>query len=130
MAPAAKGMKFPKPSEEAKAAFIEMVPDEPAVTLKPMFGQLSAFVNGNMFTFLWGDELLVRLPAADVAALKKQGGKDFSPMPGRTGMAGYVTVPGGWRAKPASSLIKKALEHTREMPAKTPKKKAVAAKKR
>jgi TfoX/Sxy family transcriptional regulator of competence genes len=124
--PAAKGMKFPKPSEEAKSAFTKLVPEEPAVTLKPMFGQLSAFVNGNMFCFLWGDDLLVRLPEPDVAALKKQGGKDFSPMPGRKGMAGYVTVPGGWRAKPATSLIKQALAHTREMPAKAPKKKAAA----
>jgi TfoX/Sxy family transcriptional regulator of competence genes len=128
MPPAEKGMKFPKPSEEAKAAFTKLVPDEPAVTLKPMFGQLSAFVNGNMFCFLWGDDLLVRLPDADVATLKKQGGKDFSPMPGRTGMAGYVTVPGGWRAKPAAGLIKKALAHTREMPAKGPMKKSAAKK--
>jgi TfoX/Sxy family transcriptional regulator of competence genes len=128
--PVAKGMKFPKPSEEAKAGFAMMVPGEPAVTLKPMFGQLSAFVNGNMFCFLWGDDLLVRLPEPDVAALKKQGGKDFSPMPGRIGMAGYVMVPGGWRAKPATGLIKKALAHTRAMPAKAPKKKAAAAKKR
>jgi TfoX/Sxy family transcriptional regulator of competence genes len=127
--PAAKGIKFPKPSEEAKAAFTKLVPDEPAVKLKPMFGQVSAFVNGNMFCFLWGDDLLVRLPDSDVAALKKQGGKDFSPMPGRTGMAGYVTVPGGWAAKSATSLIKKALAHTRAMPPKAPKKK-VAAKKR
>jgi TfoX/Sxy family transcriptional regulator of competence genes len=126
--PAAKGMKFPKPSEEAKAAFTKMVPDEPAVNLKPMFGQLSAFVNGNMFCFLWGDDLLVRVPDADLAALKKQGGKDFSPMPGRTGMSGYVTVPGGWRAKTADALIKKALMHTRAMPAKAPKKKSAAKK--
>ena len=119
-------MKMPKPSEEAKAAFSKLVPDEPAVALKPMFGQLSAFVNGNMFCFLWGDDLLVRLPESEVAALKKQGGKDFSPMPGRTGMAGYVTVPGGWRAKPASGLIKRALAHTREMPAKAPKTKSAA----
>jgi hypothetical protein len=126
--PVPKGMKFPKPSEEAKAAFTGLVPDEPAVTLKPMFGQLSAFVNGNMFCFLWGDDLLVRLPDPDVAALKKQGGRDFSPMPGRTGMAGYVTVPGGSGAKPAGDLIKKALAHTRAMPAKVPKKKVTAKK--
>ena len=121
--PAPKGMAMPRPSENAKAAFSKLVPDGPAVTLRPMFGQLSAFVNGNMFCFLWGDDLLVRLPDSEVAALKKQGGRDFSPMPGSTGMRGYVTVPGGWRAKPATSLIKKALAHTREMPAKAPKKK-------
>jgi TfoX/Sxy family transcriptional regulator of competence genes len=123
-------MKFPKPSDEAKAGFPKMVPDDPAVALKPMFGQISAFVNGNMFCFLWGDELFVRLPDPDVAELKKQGGKDFQPMPGRTGMAGYVTVPGGWRAKPANALIKKALAHTRAMPAKAPKRSKTTAKRK
>lgn len=122
-------MKMPRPSEEAKASFTKLVPDEPSVTLKPMFGQLSAFVNGNMFCFIWGDDLLVRLPEADIAALKKQGGRDFQPMPGRTGMAGYVTVPGDWRVKPApaKALVNKALAHTRQMPAKAPKKKKAKA---
>jgi len=39
-------MKMPRPSEDAKAAFARAVPDEPAVTIRPMFGQMSAFVNG------------------------------------------------------------------------------------
>ena len=76
-------MKMPKPTEEAKAAFAKLVPDEPAVTLRPMFGQLSAFVNGNMFCGLFGDQLVVRLPETDIAAVKKQGGRDFEPMAGR-----------------------------------------------
>src|SRR5258708_25177748 len=85
-----------KPSDEAKAAFSKLVPDEPAVTLKPMFGQLSAFVNGNMFCGIFGDELMVRLPDAEIAAVKKQGGRDFEPMAGHK-MGGYVVVPGDWR---------------------------------
>jgi hypothetical protein len=66
----------PKPSEEAKAAFSKLVPAEPAVTLKPMVDQLSAFVNGNMFCGLFGDELVVRLPELDIARVKRQGGRD------------------------------------------------------
>jgi TfoX/Sxy family transcriptional regulator of competence genes len=132
--PAPRGpMKMPKPSEEAKAAFSELVPDEPAVTLKPMFGQLSAFVNGNMFCGIFGEELMVRLPEAEIASVKKQGGRDFEPMAGHK-MGGYVMVPGDWRAKPAPAvaLIMKALTHTRAMPAKTsnkaPKQRAAAKK--
>jgi TfoX/Sxy family transcriptional regulator of competence genes len=121
-------MKFPKPSEEAKAAFTSLVPDAPDITLKPMFGQLSAFVNGNMFSFLWGDDVFVRVPEATLAALKEQGGRDFEPMPGRTSMSGYVTVPGGWRAEPAADLVTMALAHTRALPPKAPKKKASARK--
>jgi TfoX/Sxy family transcriptional regulator of competence genes len=116
-------MKMPKPSEEVKAAFSKLVPDEPAVTLKPMFGQLSAFVNGNMFCGIFGEDLMVRLPEAEIAAVKKQGGRDFEPMAGHK-MSGYVIVPGDWRAKPAPAvvLVKRALAHTRGMPAKAPKK--------
>jgi TfoX/Sxy family transcriptional regulator of competence genes len=128
MPPMERGsMKMPRPSEEAKAAFSKLVPDEPAVTLKPMFGQLSAFVNGNMFCGIFGEELMVRLPEAEIDAVKRQGGRDFEPMAGHK-MSGYVIVPGDWRAKPApaSALIKKALAHARAMPAKAAKKTAPA----
>ena len=60
-------MKMPRPSEDAKAAFAKLVPDEPAVTLKPMFGQLSAFVNGNMFCGIYGEELVLPYGVSDGA---------------------------------------------------------------
>ena len=131
MAPMTPGsMKLPKPSEEAKKAFSELVPDEPAIKLKPMFGNLSAFVNGNMFCGLFGEDLVVRLPDAEIQAVKKQGGRDFEPVAGHK-MTGYVMVPGAWRTKPApaAALVKRALAVTRTMPAKTPKPKAPAKKK-
>src|SRR5436305_11343521 len=118
---APKGMKLPRPSEEAKAAFAQIIPDEPAVTLKPMFGQMSAFVNGNMFCGIYGEDLVVRLPAAEIALVKEKGGRDFEPMAGHK-MGGYVMLPGDWRATPPTALIKRALEETRKMPAKQPKK--------
>lgn len=115
-------MKMPKPTEEAKAAFARIVPDEPAVTIRPMFGQVSAFVNGNMFAGIWGEELTLRLPPEEIAKIKKQGGRDFEPVAGHK-MGGYVIVPGAWRAKPPTALIKRALEEARKMPAKKPAKK-------
>jgi TfoX/Sxy family transcriptional regulator of competence genes len=122
-------MKMPRPSDNAKAAFTRLVPDEPAITLKPMFGQLSAFVNGNMFCGLFGDELVVRLPDAEIVAVKRQGGRDFEPVAGHK-MGGYVMVPGDWRARPAPAvaLIKRSLAVTRAMPAKAPKSKTSAKK--
>jgi TfoX/Sxy family transcriptional regulator of competence genes len=122
---------MPKPSEQAKAAFSKLVPGEPAVTLKPMFGNLSAFVNGNMFAGLFGEDLFVRLPDEDSAQVRKLGGRDFEPMPGHA-MKGYVTVPNTWRAKPDAAVvwIKRALELTRTMPPKVPGAKKIAAKKR
>jgi TfoX/Sxy family transcriptional regulator of competence genes len=120
-------MKMPKPSDEAKAALARVVPDEPATTIKPMFGQMSGFVNGNMFIGIWGEELILRLPEDEIARLKKQGGRDFEPMAGHK-MSGYVVYAGEWQSKPPRALIKRALEEARKMPAKTAKKKAAAKK--
>jgi TfoX/Sxy family transcriptional regulator of competence genes len=129
MSPMEPGAKMPKPSERAKAAFAKLVPDEPQVTLRPMFGNLSAFVNGNMFAGLFGEELFVRLSDSDSAAIRKHGGHDFEVMPGRA-MKGYVTVPATWLAKPgpAQGWIKEALEKTRELPPKSAAKKVPAKK--
>jgi TfoX/Sxy family transcriptional regulator of competence genes len=122
---------MPKPSEQVKAAFSKLVPGEPAVTLKPMFGNLAAFVNGNMFAGLFGEDLFVRLPDEDSAHVRKVGGRDFEPMPGHA-MKGYVTVPNTWRAKPDAAVvwIRRALELTRKMPPKVPGAKKTAVKKR
>ena len=122
-------MKMPKPSEKAKAAFARVVPDEPAVTLKPMFGQMAGFVNGNMFIGIFGDELNLRLPEDEIAKVKQQGGRDFEPMAGHK-MGGYVIYGGDWIAKPPHALIKMALEQARKLPAKSAKKTRAAARTR
>jgi TfoX/Sxy family transcriptional regulator of competence genes len=121
---------MPKPSEQAKAAFTRLVPDEPAVTMRPMFGNLAAFVNGNMFAGLFGEDLFVRLPDDQTVPIRKQGGRDFEPMPGHA-MKGYVMVPASWGSKPApvKGWIAAALMFTRGLPAKAPAAKKAAAKK-
>lgn len=121
---------MPKPSDQAKQRFSALVPDEPAITLKPMFGNLAAFVNGNMFSGLFGDGLFVRLPDSEAEPVIKKGGKWFEPMAGHR-MSGYVMVAPDWQKKPETvkPLIARALMLTRAMPAKAPKKPAAAAKK-
>jgi TfoX/Sxy family transcriptional regulator of competence genes len=121
---------MPKPSEQAKVAFTNLVPDEPAITMRPMFGNLSAFVNGNMFAGLFGEDLFVRLPDEQSAPIRKQGGRDFEPMAGHA-MKGYVTVPSTWRNQPAASKtwIAASLAFTRALPPKVPAGKKAAAKK-
>ena len=113
------GMSMPKPSDQAKAACTKLVPDEPAVTMRPMFGNLAAFVNGNMFAGLFGEDLFVRLPDAQAAPIRKQGGRDFEPMPGHA-MKGYVMVPTAWRSKPGptQAWIVESLAFARGLPAK------------
>jgi TfoX/Sxy family transcriptional regulator of competence genes len=113
---------MPKPSDAAKAAFTKLVPADPAVTTRPMFGNLAAFVNGNMFSGLFGEDLFVRLGDADADELRKAGGTDFAAMPGRP-MQGYITVPGGWAARGAATRgwVDRSLESTKKLPAKAKK---------
>jgi TfoX/Sxy family transcriptional regulator of competence genes len=112
-------MSMPKPTEQAKAAFQKLVPPDPAVSTRPMFGNLSAFVNGNMFCGLFGEDLFVRVSDEDQAKIRKQGGKAFEPMAGRA-MRGYVVVPIGWQKKPDATRawIVTALSWSRALPAK------------
>ncbi len=112
-------MTMPKPSEQAKAAFQKLVPPDPAVTTRPMFGNLAGFVNGNMFCGLFGEDLFVRVSEDDQAKVRKQGGSAFEPMPGRA-MTGYVVVPAGWQKKPDATRawIVIALSWSRTLPAK------------
>jgi TfoX/Sxy family transcriptional regulator of competence genes len=121
---------MPKPSEQAKAAFTKLVPDEPAVTMRPMFGNLSAFVNGNMFAGLFGEDLFVRLPDEQSAPIRKQGGRDFEPMAGHA-MKGYVTVPSTWPTQAAATKrwIAASLAFTRGLPPKVAAAKKSAPKK-
>lgn len=114
---------MPRPSDEAKAAFKELVPSDPAVLTRPMFGNISAFVNGNMFAGLFGEDLFVRLAAEDRERVIRKGGTDFSPMPGRA-MKDYVTVPPGWLKdrKSARGWVSQALAWTAALPPKEAKK--------
>ena len=50
-------MKIPKPSDDDRARFRSLVPEDTRVEVKPMFGNLGAFVNGNMFMGLFGPEV-------------------------------------------------------------------------
>jgi TfoX/Sxy family transcriptional regulator of competence genes len=92
--------KIPKPDEETKALFESVVPDHPNVTTRPMFGNVSAFVHGNMFMGLFGRDLFLRLSDEDRDAVTAAGGGPFEPMPGRP-MRDYVLVPGAWLEQPA-----------------------------
>src|SRR5437899_3196120 len=72
-------MQIPKPTDADKERFRSLVPDDPAVEVKPMFGNLGAFVNGNMFMGLFGADVGVKLADADQEALRKAGGGPFGP---------------------------------------------------
>ena len=113
---------IPKPDEESKAFFESVVPDHPHVTLRPMFGNSAAFVNGNLFMGLYGPDVFVRLPEDERATLTEHGGSPFSPMPGRP-MKEYVVLPEAWRGQPdrVREWARRSVEWAEELPAKQPK---------
>lgn len=64
-----------------------------------MFGNESAFVNGNMFFGLFGDDLFVRLSEEDGQELIKKKGALLEPMKGRP-MKEYFVLPKAWKDQP------------------------------
>ena len=117
-------MKIPRPDEETMNFFRSLVPDDSRVTVRPMFGNLSAFVNGTMFLGVFGNDLFLRLSDEDRAELlKNKGASVLEPMKGKP-MKGYVVVPKTWRDRPETirSWMAKSLEWSSKLPPKKAKK--------
>jgi TfoX/Sxy family transcriptional regulator of competence genes len=115
-------MEILKPTDADKDYFKAIVPEDPRVEVKPMFGNLAAFVNGNMFMGLFGPKVGVRLADDDRVALEALGGvADFGPA-GRP-MKEYISMPDDWRTNPAQTerWTEAALVNVAAMPPKKPK---------
>ena len=90
-------MNITRPDEDPKEFFRSILPDNPRITIRPMFGNISAFVNGNMFAGLFGNDLFVRLSEESrKELLEKKGASLLEPMKGRP-MKEYVVIPKAWR---------------------------------
>jgi hypothetical protein len=83
-------MHIPKPSDQDKDRFRALIPEAPGVEVKAMFGNLGAFVNGNMFAGLFGSSIGVEL-------VEPSSREELAAIPG-TGPYGPVTflVVPGW----------------------------------
>ena len=109
-------MKMPTATDDDKERFRSLVPEGPTVEVKPMFGQLGAFVNGNMFAGLFGDSIGVKLPEAAAEELTALGGGPFGPA--ERPMTGYTTIPTN---ADADAWMEQALAHVATLPAKQKK---------
>jgi TfoX/Sxy family transcriptional regulator of competence genes len=110
---------IPKPTDAEKARFRSLVESLPGVEVKAMFGNLGAFVNGNMFAGLFGSDIGVKLADDDRTALIAAGGGPFGP--NERPMSGYVTLPPTLSSEKVDEWITTALTHVASMPAKKPK---------
>jgi TfoX N-terminal domain len=114
-------VEIPRPSDRDRERFRSAVPDDPRVQVKPMFGNLAAFVNGNMFMGLFGADLGLRLPPDDAAALLAlPGAGPYGPA--ERPMGGWVTMPAAIVGSPdGAAWVGRALAHVSNLPPKTSK---------
>ncbi|MDJ0960109.1 MAG: TfoX/Sxy family protein [Acidimicrobiia bacterium] len=112
-------MRIPKPSQGDKDYFASIVPEAPGVEIKPMFGNVAAFVNGHMFMGLFGSDVGIRLSGPDREQLRAVDGTGAFGPEGRP-MKEYVSLPAAWRNDAAitAQWIERALHHTAAMPPK------------
>ncbi|MDH3498700.1 MAG: TfoX/Sxy family protein [Acidimicrobiia bacterium] len=115
-------MKIPKPTDADKAFFESIVP--PNAEIKPMFGNLGGFVNGNMFMGLFGPDVGVRLKPDDRVLLEAvDGSGPFGPED--RPMKEYLALPAAWRDDPiqAEEWAGRAYDYVAAMPPKVKKSK-------
>jgi TfoX/Sxy family transcriptional regulator of competence genes len=123
-------MQIPKASEDEKNRFRSLIPSGPSVEVKPMFGNVGAFVNGNMFAGLFGSAIGVRLvqesSLAELAAVDGTG--PFGPA--ERPMGGYLALPPAWAGTPDRAVrwIERALAEVGTLPPKPGKSKPVRPK--
>jgi TfoX/Sxy family transcriptional regulator of competence genes len=115
-------MQIPKPTAADKDFFNAVLPADERVEIKPMFGNLGAFVGGHMFAGLFGAAVGVRLGDDDRAALlAEKGAGPFGPA--ERPMGGYVSLPAAWRGEPETARLwtTRALAFAATLPPKTPR---------
>jgi TfoX/Sxy family transcriptional regulator of competence genes len=112
-------MEMPRPTESDKERFRRLVPLDHGVEVKPMFGNLGAFVNGNMFMGLFGSDSGVKLMPADQERVRGAGGGPFGPV--ERPMGGYVTLPATAQPGQVADWITAALAYGASLPPKPPK---------
>jgi TfoX N-terminal domain len=113
-------MQMPKPTDADRERFTALVPDGSDVEVKPMFGQLGAFVNGNMFMGLFGSAVGLKLGPPDLEELLAQpGAGPFGPE--ERPMGGFAAVPADWSPDDARPWTEKSLAYVGALPPKKPK---------
>jgi TfoX/Sxy family transcriptional regulator of competence genes len=118
--------KWRRPPEDLVDRFLSLVPDDPGVEVRRMFGCPCFFYGGNMFAGVHQENLFVRLGDDDRAALLAlPGAGHFEPMAGRP-MREYVCVPQAVLTdRPAlEAWLARSLVYLRTLPAKQKKPRA------
>jgi TfoX/Sxy family transcriptional regulator of competence genes len=112
---------------ELVATFEKVSPGGPEAVRKKMFGYPCAFVHGNMFMGLMGDQFILRLPPEDKADLEAAGGR---PVQGPQGsiMKEYLALPPAvlGDADALSNWVAKGYGYAASLPPKEPRQRKTA----
>jgi TfoX/Sxy family transcriptional regulator of competence genes len=117
-------MSMPRADEATRAFLQSILPEDTRIGVRPMFGNVAGFVNGNMFTGIFGSRVFVRLPEGERRELLAVPGAEvFAPMEGRP-MKEYVALPEGGRDEPeaARAWLLRSLAWAASLPPKEAKK--------
>ena len=112
-------MQVPRPTDADRERFRALVPDEPDVEVRPMFGNVAALVNGNMFMGLFGSALGLKLDPAGLDDVRAAGGGHYGP-PERA-MKGWVSVPDSAKEDQVAGWVEAALVYVRTLSVKAAK---------
>ncbi|MBM3310350.1 MAG: TfoX/Sxy family protein [Candidatus Aminicenantes bacterium] len=124
-APARKKAPMPK-WKKSPLGLVELfgrvIPPEPDVERRRMFGYPCVFVEGNMFAGLFADRVFVRLSEKDRAGLLTKGAASpFEPLPGRV-MKEYVVLEDAQGEESAlAKVLARSLAFARTLPPKKSK---------
>ena|SRR5579864_8508634 len=119
----------PRPSfrsapPELVALFEKVMVAFPDAQLKKTFGFPAAYVNGQMFTGLHNESMILKLPPEDLKSfLAFDGAHAFEPMPGRPMREFAVVPPSLLNSEPELvEWLRKAFAYVGSLPPKPPKK--------
>jgi TfoX/Sxy family transcriptional regulator of competence genes len=116
----AKRPSMPKADPNTAATFQTLLPHDPRIVIRSMFGHTAAFLNGHMFAGTFGAQMFVRLDDVSRAELLAVAdAKPFEPMKGRP-MREYVQLPAALLVEPeqARTWIERAVASTSALPPK------------
>jgi len=123
-------MEMKKAPAELIATFESVAPGGPEAEPKTMFGYPCAFVHGNMFMGLMGDQFILRLPHEDRAKLEAAGGAPVQGPQGRV-MREYLALPPSvlGDSEALASWVSRGYGYAAALPAKLPKQRKVPKRK-
>jgi TfoX/Sxy family transcriptional regulator of competence genes len=122
--------KFTKAPEALVSHFARLVEGLKGVETRKMFGYPAAFVGGQMFAYVFGSRMILRLDEANREAFSRLGATPFEPMPGRVSTK-YLAVPEGLSDAEIRNWFERARAHGASLPPKEkrkPKKREAAKK--